>query len=224
MRTLTKKYQISFFAITLIIVCWCSGCRSANSLLPQEDVVRTPFENADWRFENPQLWKKVDHGVTLWKTKPSLYPFRRPYQVAYLRTPTFLKEFDLKAEVKATSDINRKGRDIIVVFGYQSPMRFYYIHLSNDNSVEYHNGVFVVNHGDRKRIDDQGLSSQVPAMIVDQEWHTVHVMRDATGHLQVSLDDQLLFTATDLTIPSGYIGFGSFDDTGSIRNIRLALQ
>ena len=50
---------------------------------------------------------------------------RRPLQYA-LRRDLCLGDFDLRVKVR------RAGRSMLIVFGYQDPLHFYYAHLSSD--------------------------------------------------------------------------------------------
>jgi hypothetical protein len=104
-----------------------------------------------------------------------------------------------------------------LIFGYQSPTRFYYVHMAGiTNAV--HNGIFVVADADRRRLDEP---NSVPQM-KDQAWHRVRLERDpATGSIEVFTDGSTTpaLKAIDKTIASGRIGFASFDETGEFRNI-----
>ena len=73
--------------------------------------------------------------------------------------------------------VTRNDRDVILVWNYQSPTRFYYAHLSQDNTIYPHNGIFVVNDADRLRIDDQwnGTNSARLPAIDDTDWHDVRL-------------------------------------------------
>jgi len=55
-------------------------------------------------------------------------------------------------------------------------------------------------------------------------WHKVRLERDTkAGAIRVYFDDlsKPIMIAEDKNFTSGYIGFGSFDDTGMIDNIRI---
>jgi len=110
-----------------------------------------------------------------------------------------------------------------VVFGWQSDTQYYYAHLSQDNTIYAHNGIFKVDGKDRERIDDQwdGAVGAPPA-VTDEEWHDVRVVRCAdSGDVAVYVDglDTPLLTANDTTFGEGRVGFGSFDNTGSLRDL-----
>jgi hypothetical protein len=109
------------------------------------------------------------------------------------------------------------------VFGYRSDTEFYYAHLSTDNTIYPHNGIFKVNNADRERIDYQwnGRSRGANPAVVDTRWHDVKVKHlPASGEIAVYVDGDRdpLMTARDTTFTSGRVGFGSFDNRGRTRD------
>ena len=55
-------------------------------------------------------------------------------------------------------------------------------------------------------------------------WHHVRIARKASdGTVRVFFDDmeKPIMTGTDKTFGAGAIGFGSFDDTGKVANIKV---
>ncbi len=80
---------------------------------------------------------------------------------------------------------------------------------------------------DRERIDHQWNGTiGAPPAITDEEWHDVRVVHCAgTGEIAVWVDghDTPLMTATDTTFGSGKIGFGSFDNTGRMRDLVVSV-
>ena len=197
-----------------------TGCH--GELAPPESFWKYPSE---WLFEEPALWDQ--QADTLILSYPGSFPesIRRPASVATVGGTEALSSFTLRAEVRSTQSPDINGRDVLIVFGYQGPDRFYYAHLSNDNTIMPHNGIFLVDGSDRRRIDDQWPESRPAARMTDLRWHTVRLDRNAlTGEINVFLDDlkRPLITAVDSTLLSGAIGFGSFDDTGMIRGLRWA--
>jgi hypothetical protein len=120
------------------------------------------------------------------------------------------------------------NRDVIIVFGYTSDTRFYYAHLSTDNTIYPHNGIFVVNDADRVRIEDQWdevRSRGASPAITDAEWHDVRVVHCAdSGEIAVFVDGARdpLMTAVDRTFGAGRTGFGSFDNIGRARGFRVS--
>jgi hypothetical protein len=128
------------------------------------------------------------------------------------------------AKVRLDTPVEITNRDVIIVFGYRSDTEFYYAHVSTDNTIYPHNGIFVVNNADRLRLDDQWsqvMSRGAPPSIVDTKWHDVSVTHCAdTGEIAVRVDGKLKMTAVDTTIGGGRTGFGSFDNIGRTRHFR----
>jgi len=222
-----RRFSRKFGGHVLVAICFSLFTGACGD--ESENAVRTPdglqvLSSNEWVFEQPTLWNQEEGVLELTSPGTPFDGIRRPFSVAYLAGTEELSDFHLTAQVKSTQDPEVVGRDVIIVFGYQSPSQFYYAHLSNDNRAAVHNAIFVVNHADRRRIDDQSTENPPETRLMDTAWHQIRVDRDAqTGSIKVYLDDlrDPLITATDDTFSAGAVGFGSFDDTGAIRNIRL---
>jgi hypothetical protein len=176
----------------------------------------SPQRIVDWTLDGSGTWEVADNSLRL--TKPGVPggPIRRPAALAVLTSPSFTT-FTLEAEIKSTAPIDLPVRDVELIFGYESPTRFYYVHLAGVSDA-VHNGIFVVADADRRRLDEP---NSVPQM-TDQAWRRVRLERDpATGRIEVFLDGSKTpsLQATDTTIASGRVGFASFDETGEFRNI-----
>ena len=112
-----------------------------------------------------------------------------------------------------------RHRDLCVVFGYQSPTRFYYVHLASTPDDRAH-GVFLVDDADRVNI----TKTRNEGMRWGDVWHRVRVRRQVEdGTVEVFVDDFAApaITAKDTTLGSGRVGFGSFDDCGAFDAVRL---
>lgn len=179
------------------------------------------FEIGDltaWQFPYPEDWEILgdphQHYLHMKRSREPGVP-RRPLQYALLKNiPVGSFEFQ--------ADVRRRQRSMIVVFNYVDTLHFYYTHLSVDRGEvqPVHNGIFIVNGEDRKRI--AGISG-APAL-PDGNWHHVRVVRDAgTGSIEVFMDRsvQPLFAVNDETFKCGLIGIGSFDETGDFKNTEL---
>jgi glucose/arabinose dehydrogenase len=205
------------------VVLWMRGSYSSYTEFDTQ-VVGIIQRRDGWVYEIPSLWSETDDMLELKEAGPAFDGIRRPFSVAYLAETEDLADFSFSAQVKSTQNVDVVGRDVVVVFGYRSSEEFYYAHLSNDNTVMPHNGIFIVNQEDRRRIDDQGLDNPPPARLIDSDWHQIRIDRNTeTGRTEVFMDDlrSPLMTMTDKTFSSGAIGFGSFDDTGAIAGIHL---
>lgn len=152
---------------------------------------------------------------------------RRPFEYAILSSGSGFGSVQIDSMVRIDTPVEISDRDVIIVVGYQSDTEFYYVHLSTDNTIYPHNGIFVVNNADRRRIDDQwdvNRSRGAAPAITDGEWHQVRVVRCVdSGKMAVYVDGSPtpLMTATDSTFHSGRVGFGSFDNTGRIRDLAV---
>ena len=142
-------------------------------------------------------------------------PIRRPAAMAIARSDPFT-DFTFDVDVRSTAPVDLAVRDVLLIFGYQSPTRFYYVHLAAKTDA-VHNGIFVVNQVDRKRLDEPTST----ARLTDQAWHHLKLERSTTsGSIRVFFDNAAtpMLSVSDKTITSGRIGVGSFDETGEFRN------
>lgn len=159
-------------------------------------------------------WEVKDKMLVLTKAGTPAGPIRRPAALAVLMSEPLTKA-TVQVEMRSTAPEEVKNRDLEIIFDYQSPSRFYYVHLAGITDPN-HNGIFLVDNKDRRRIDD----GSTPPQLKDREWHRVRLERDgASGRIDIFVDGskQPVLRATDSTIPSGRVGLGSFDDTGEFR-------
>lgn len=171
-----------------------------------------------WEFRNPGSWAVRDGALVLHTAGRPAGPIRKPAEWAILRSDP-VRDVVVTAEVRADAPVSRMGRDVLIFFGYQSPTRFYYAHLSNETTYP-HNGIFLVNDADRVRLDD---GKGVPRL-ADADWHRVRLERDVdSGRIAVYLDEiaEPILQASDTTLRSGRIGFGSFDDPAAFRAVEV---
>ncbi|MCD5312102.1 PQQ-dependent sugar dehydrogenase [Kineosporia babensis] len=187
--------------------------------------LRPRLDAKNWAPVTPALWQFSKKTATLAQAGQSRPGPRRPFEYAVLTDGPAFGAVEIEGKVRLDTPVEITNRDVIMVFGYRSDTEFYYVHLSSDNKIYPHNGIFVVNNADRLRIDDQWDGSRgAPPAITDSEYHKVRVVHlPSTGEIAVYVDGSKdpLMTATDTTFGSGRVGFGSFDNTGSLRNLRL---
>jgi len=193
---------------------------------PAGEQVTDVMGAGSWAPRTPAKWQFPGEEVVLAQagTDPG-DGIRRPFEYAVLTDGPELGSFALDAEVRLDAPASVNNRDVIVVFGWQSDTEYYYAHLSQDNTIYAHNGIFKVDGKDRERIDDQwdGKVGAPPA-VTDEEWHDVRVVRCAdSGDVAVYLDGLAtpLLTANDTTFTEGRVGFGSFDNTGRLRGLTV---
>lgn len=173
---------------------------------------------ADWDLDGNGGWAVRGDVLVLEKAGVPQGKIRRPAALAILKSDP-VTDLTFRAEVKSTAPTDLAVRDVQIVFGYQSPSRFYYVHLSAKTDA-VHNGIFLVDNADRRRLDT--LDSKAP--LTDQAWHRVRLERTVeTGRIAVYFDEQPepVLSIVDKTLTWGRVGIGSFDETGEFRNVRL---
>lgn len=196
--------------------------QSASAPLPL--VFSDDFEaGADhWQPLDPPHWKIAagngghvfSHFVKQGKYKP---PHRSPVNVALLKDHA-VEDFEYTVKVKSTHP-DYGHRDAVLVFGYQDPAHFYYVHFGKQTD-DHANQIFLVNEKPRVKIS----TKTTPGTPWDDAWHTVRVTRRvADGSIAVYYDDmeKPVMTATDKTFSWGRVGLGSFDDTTDWDDVKL---
>jgi hypothetical protein len=175
-----------------------------------------------WEPTDPKGWKviKTDRGQVFSQfEKKGNYnpPHRSPFNIALLKDNS-VSDFILEARCQST--IKDYGhRDMCLVFGYQDPAHFYYVHLGKKTD-DHANQIFIVNDAPRTKIS----TKTTPGTDWDDNWHNIKIVRKVgDGTIEVYFDDMKtpVMTAVDKTFTWGRIGIGSFDDTGNWDDIKL---
>jgi len=176
----------------------------------------------DFTFTDANVWHLTIAGrrPALQLAKQSNYtpPFRSPVNIALLTDKVF-------GDVIFEADCQQTGkeyghRDMIFVYGYQSPSKFYYTHIATKGDDHAHN-CFIVNDAPRVKFASEVTAGADWGL---DKWHHVRIERKASdGTVRVFFDDMTkpIMTGNDKTFGPGAIGFGSFDDTGKIANIKV---
>jgi hypothetical protein len=210
---------MKFIKLTVFILMFSVPCLTFSQ---QKETLRPKLDLAsnisDWDLDGNGAWRIKSGVLQLYSAGTPAGAIRRPAALAILKTAAF-KQVTLEVDLRSTAPTDVLRRDVDLIVGYERPARFYYIHLSAATDA-VHNGIFLVNDADRRRID----SGQGTPLMKDQEWHRVRVTRDGTtGRIDVFFNQQRMpiLSAVDSTIMSGRVGVGSFDDTAEFRNIRV---
>jgi hypothetical protein len=177
----------------------------------------------DFVMADPKAWQisKTNGQLCLELVKQSDYKptVRSPVNIAVLADKVF---GDFILEVNLLSTTHEYGhRDMCLAFGMKSPTQFYYTHLATAADPHAHN-IFIVNNQPREKIAKETTSGIKWGTTND--WHKVRVERKILeGSIKVYFDDltKPIMVAEDKTFDSGYLGFGSFDDTGKIGNVKI---
>jgi hypothetical protein len=187
--------------------------RQSTTLRP---VLAKPSDLSQFTLDGSGTWEVKDGLLVLAKAGTPAGAIRRPSALAILKSDPFLR-VTVEAQIRSTAPVETHERDLEFIVGYQSPSRFYYVHLAGILN-DVHNGIFLVADADRKRIDP----GKTPAQLLDQAWHDARVVRDgSTGSIQVFMNGGKapVMEANDKTWATGQVGVASFDDTGEFRRI-----
>ncbi len=175
----------------------------------------------DFRFTQPVKWllSKEDKGMALEFTGISdgyTPPFRSPHTIGLLSTlqvGSFVLEVDMLQTGREYGH-----RDMCIIFGFNDPSHFYYTHIATAMDPNAHQ-IMLVNNAPRTNISTFTTQGVAWGQNV---WHKVRVERSIEeGTIKVFFDGTLVEEAKDTTFGKGYVGFGSFDDSGKIDNIRI---
>lgn len=174
----------------------------------------------DFTFSDAGAWRLSDGDGrrALELVKQSVYkpPFPSPRNIALIAHQQF-EDFVLEAECLQTGK-EYGHRDMIFVFGYQNPSQFYYAHVATKTD-HVANQIHIVNNMARTKITAETNPGNQWGLGV---WRKIRIER--TGpRVKVYFDDMSkpVMTADDATFGAGWLGFGSFDDTGKVANVRI---
>ena len=199
-------------AVLLFGVCGTAGAHGA-SVRPD---LGNPEMIGNWILNGNGEWQVRDGKLVLAKAGTVSGEIHRPAALAILKTEPFLR-VTVETQLRMTAPLDSIRRDLTVIFGYESPTRFYYAHFGGITDAG-NNGIFLVDAADRRRIDPTTAKPQLK----DQNWHHVRLERDgSSGKINVYVDDSAtpVFSSVDTTIRSGKVGLGSLNDIGEFRDV-----
>jgi hypothetical protein len=224
------------FAICLSIG-FCAGINSrADAADEKGAATKLPLlldenfsKGADrWAPAAPEGWKIIDiDGGKAYSEFKSVdltkrTPHRSPWNIALLKD-VVVGDFVLEVKLRETAK-EVPHRDCVLIFGYQSPSKMYYIHFAPVTGDKHADQVFIVNDADRLMITDQDHLSPGVHWGEPTEWHKLKIVRDvADGKIEAYFDDmdKPLMTAHDKNFTWGRIGIGTFDDTADFAEVKL---
>jgi hypothetical protein len=205
-----------FPAYLITILLLFAGFTMAQTEVTVEPTLNNSGNINKWTLDGSGKWKISDGELILYKAGVPSGTIRRPSALAILKSKPFTN-FTVEAEIKSEVDTSIIHRDLEIIIDYQSPKQFYYVHLAGTTD-KVHNGIFIVDNADRRRID----SGKGKPQLKDKAWHHVKVVRNIkTGAIEVYTNDSYkpVLQAIDKTSLYGRVGVGSFDDTGFFKNI-----
>jgi hypothetical protein len=174
-----------------------------------------------WTQTDPAAWKVIeDEGSHVYSQhQQSNYEpeVRSPLNIARIKD---LDTGDVVIEARMKQTGKEYGhRDMCIFFGYQDPTHFYYVHLAT-KADEHANSIFLVNGAPRVSIAQERTQGTDWAT----GYQTVRIERNTKeGTIAVYFNDMTkpVMKTTDKTFLHGGIGFGTFDDTGNIDDVRI---
>ncbi len=198
-----------------------SGIPADYKLLYQQDFASADALK-DFQFSDASAWKWSEgegkQALELHKQSAYKPAVRSPVNIALLAGKQF-GDFIVEAQCQQTGK-EYGHRDMVFVFGFQEPSKFYYVHIAT-KADDHANQVFIVNEKPRLKISKTSNDGNQWGLGV---WRKVRIERKASdGTVKVFFDDMSkpIMTAEDKNFGAGWIGFGSFDDTGKVANIRV---
>ncbi len=177
-----------------------------------------------WQPNAPHIWEIREEGgeraLHLTAAGPS-GPVRAPRSWALLQEYD-VSDFLFSGRMRCLAALDNPHRDLVVVFHFQDPTHFYYVHFSA-SSDESHNIIGLVDGRDRVKINLEPAGKST-VRLTDHAYHDFKVTYESSsGMISAYLDDMAvpMLTAADRTFSHGRVGIGSFDDTGSFDTIIL---
>lgn len=216
--------------LIVLFVAFAAAERNHAGELNLPLLFRDDFEHgmSHWQTTDPDpvagVWKIVAAGDkgnhVLRVTGPSRYepPYRSPLSIALLKDVK-VSDFELTARVQNTAAKAGPHRDLCIMWGYQDPAHFYYVHFGAKPD-PHACQIFIVNGAPRTMITEK-KSAGTPWT---DGWHTVKVIRRvADGVMEAYFDDMKTpaMTARDKTFAWGQVGVGTFDDNGNFDDVVL---
>jgi len=196
---------------------------SAELPLVFEEDFEQPAEQTlkRWKPTDANAWKLVDSktgkAYSLFQQSKYKTLVRSPFNIS-LADGVEVTDFRLETDVLSTKP-DYPHRSMTIIFGYQDPSHFYYVHFGKKTD-NHANQIFIVDGKDRAKIS----TKTTDGTNWDDNWHHVKIERNtSTGDIKIFFDDmqEPVMTAVDKTFTWGKIGLGSFDDTGDYDNVKL---
>lgn len=174
----------------------------------------------DLEFTDPLAWRlsnaKGKSALELFAGSRYGYKVRSPSSIALLKTSKF-GDFLLEAELLQTGQ-EYSHRDLCLFFGFQDAGHYYYAHFASKTDPQA-NQIFIVDEQPFTKISTKTTEGSK----WDRDtWHKVRVQRIGSK-ISVWFDDMTTpaMLADDKSFGAGYVGFGSYNDTGMFANARI---
>jgi hypothetical protein len=226
---LKARRPITRAAAALAALIALAGCGAGPGDRTKPFLAAWDFETGTaegWRPNDPARWRVTADGGS------KVYELTAPGTPGAVRAPTSISvqarydvgSFELVGRLRCETDPATVVRDMCVIFHYQDPTHFYYVHFAG-TSDDVHNIIGLVDGADRIKINAEPAGGSA-FRLTDRAWHAFKVTCDAaTGEIRAYLDDMTapILTARDRTLTHGLVGVGSFDDTGAFDDLALLI-
>ena len=218
------KRLLPILVSTPLLFAACAGTPPlAEEGLTYEQDFASPAVLGQLQVTDVEAWDWSDEGginsLELLGASEYSPPHRSPTSIALVDELLFA-DFDLDVDLLQTGR-EYGHRDMCLFFGFESPSRFYYVHLASTPDPHAHN-IFLVDDAPRVAIAPVGEKGIDWG---DGVWHHVRIERRVeSGTIRVFFDDleTPVLEAVDKTLSWGRVGFGSFDDSGRIAKLRVS--
>lgn len=188
--------------------------------LQYEQTFDTAASADDFIFANPTQWFYDPTGFIGFTGAGYAPPQASPHSIGLIKDLKF-SSFVMDVELLQTSPDGDGHRDMAIIWNFVSESEYYYAHISTAHDGVAHN-IHIVNNADRTAITDTYTDGYDWGRDV---WQTFRVIRDVnTGVMEVydlKTPDSPILTANDTTFTDGYIGLGSFDNTGQVGSVKI---
>ena len=140
-----------------------------------------------WTQTDPNAWKVTaqdqNHVYSLYQQSKYEPPVRSPFNIARI-SDVNVSDFVVQARMEQTGK-EYGHRDMCVIFGYQDPSHFYYVHIATKADAVAHS-ILIVNGEPRVSI----VKERTEGTDWSTGFHDVRVVRDtASGLILVFFDD-----------------------------------
>jgi len=188
-------------------------------LLYHEDFKDPAKAMARLEFTDPGIWKIVEENgrnilrMTELKLPDPKLP-RGPGGRAWIKdlnVSAFVMDVKLRSTVK-----DYPHRDMILLFAGRDPSHLMYVHLGKIAD-PHCNSIFLVDGKDRVSV----ATRTSKGTDWTDNFHNVRLVRNDSGQTEVFWEGKSVMTSDDKTIPSGRLGFGSFDDKGDFLQVTV---
>ena len=215
-----KTLCLFFLGITHHL--YCQDSQRPFDLIYHQDF-SSPQALMDFQFTDPNAWSILSEGTNTFlslDTQSIYHPtVRSPFNIAWL---SHFMVGDFILEVRMAQTGREYGhRDLCIFFGGKDPSNFYYVHMASEMD-DHANNIFIVNDAPRIKISTK--TSEGTKWGRTDQWHLIKVVRNTDeGTIKVFFDDETepIMEAVDMHFTRGRIGFGSFDDTGRVDDIKI---